>query len=581
MSSLSSSTRVPVSQLLHDSSENVDDEPKKKSREDWRKAKELEEARKAGTAPAAVDEEGRDINPHIPQYISAAPWYYNSAGPTLKHQRPQEENKSESSAIDEWYKRGVDTSQVVTKFRKGACDNCGAMTHKKIDCMERPRKIGAKFTGAVVAHDEFIQPKIISDYDGKRDRWGGYDPAAHREIVEEFQKIEEAKQKLKAEKLKESEEGAESGEESGEDEDKYVDGVDMPGTKVDSKQRITVRNLRIREDTAKYLRNLDPNSAYYDPKTRSMRDNPNPATNPNETDFAGENFVRFSGDTNKHATAQMFAWEAHGKGVDVHLLAEPTKLEILQKEYESKKEQYKSQTKGKVLEKYGGEEHLEAPAKSLLLAQTEEYVEYSRSGKVIKGQEKQINRSRYEEDVLINNHTCVWGSYWTEGRWGFKCCHSFIKNSYCVGETGKQIAASSMIIPSTSSVGISHPVAVPAAEPDSDNGIDDDDDDNHGGDKKSDDSDEEAAAKSKRSKKKKKKNKKHKKNKKSEKDELEKALEAEKMHSKMVEKLMSVDERKRPYNSMYDVKKPTDAEVEAYLMKRRREDDPMAQFTDK
>ena len=59
-----------------------------------------------------------------------------------------------------------------------------------------------------------------------------------------------------------------------EDEDKYADDLDMPGTKVDSKQRITVRNLRIREDTAKYLRNLDPNSAYYDPKTRSMRDNP-------------------------------------------------------------------------------------------------------------------------------------------------------------------------------------------------------------------------------------------------------------------------------------------------------------------
>ena len=35
-----------------------------------------------------------------------------------------------------------------------------------------------------------------------------------------------------------------------------------------------MRNLRIREDTAKYLRNLDPNSAHYDPKTRSMRKNP-------------------------------------------------------------------------------------------------------------------------------------------------------------------------------------------------------------------------------------------------------------------------------------------------------------------
>ena len=48
----------------------------------------------------------------------------------------------------------------------------------------------------------------------------------------------------------------------------------MPGTKFDSKTRTTVRNLRICEDTAKYLYNLDPNSAFYDPKTRSMRENP-------------------------------------------------------------------------------------------------------------------------------------------------------------------------------------------------------------------------------------------------------------------------------------------------------------------
>lgn len=52
--------------------------------------------------------------------------------------------------------------------------------------------------------------------------------------------------------------------------------------------------------------------------------------------------MRFTGDTTKHTTAQLFAWEAHGKGVDVHLLAEPTKLELLQKEYDKKKEQFKS-----------------------------------------------------------------------------------------------------------------------------------------------------------------------------------------------------------------------------------------------
>lgn len=94
--------------------------------------------------------------------------------------------------------------------------------------------------------------------------------------------------------------------------------------------------------------------------------------------------MRFSGDTRKHAKAQLFAWEAYEKGVDVHLLAEPTKLELLQKEYEGKKEDYKTKAQASVLAKYGGEEHLHVPPKALLLAQTETYVEYSRHGRVIK-----------------------------------------------------------------------------------------------------------------------------------------------------------------------------------------------------
>ena len=36
-----------------------EEEPTRKKREDWRKIKELEEARKAGTAPAMQDEEGK------------------------------------------------------------------------------------------------------------------------------------------------------------------------------------------------------------------------------------------------------------------------------------------------------------------------------------------------------------------------------------------------------------------------------------------------------------------------------------------------------------------------------------------
>ncbi|XP_055523990.1 pre-mRNA-splicing factor Slu7 [Wyeomyia smithii] len=607
-----SSSRVPISMLLQDKSANAEDdeEPKKKSREDWRKAKELEEARKAGTAPAAVDEEGKDINPHIPQYISSAPWYYNTAGPTLKHQRPQEDRKKEFSGVDEWYKRGVDTSRVVTKFRKGACENCGAVTHKKKDCMERPRKIGARYNGAKIAHDEFVQPKINSDYDGKRDRWAGYDPANHREIVEEYQKIEQAKRELRAQKLKENPDLANE-DDVEDDEDKYVDEVDMPGTKVDSKQRITVRNLRIREDTAKYLRNLDPNSAYYDPKTRSMRDNPNPQLNPEETDFAGENFVRYSGDIQKHAQAQLFAWEAHGKGVDVHVLAEPTKLELLQKEYEKKKDQFKDESKNTVLEKYGGEEHLQAPPKALLLAQTEHYVEYSRFGKIIKGEDKPIIRSRYEEDVLMNNHTTVWGSFWKDGEWGYKCCESNIKNSYCVGENGKATTGAIKLLDPVPEAGPSRTVAAERSakqqrkaaavkeessdsssgsssdsSSDSSSGSSSSSSDSSSSDSSSSESGSEEDKKSRQSKKKVRKEKRKQKlnekkleDKEKIKDKLQLALLAEERQQRRAEELLRMDERKRPYNSMFEVRAPTEEEMEAYQMKRRRDEDPMAKFS--
>ena len=40
-------------------------------------------------------------------------------------------------------------------------------------------------------------------------------------------------------------------DEDSDDEDKYTEDVDMPGQKFVTKERITVRNLRIREDTAK------------------------------------------------------------------------------------------------------------------------------------------------------------------------------------------------------------------------------------------------------------------------------------------------------------------------------------------
>ncbi|EDO48812.1 predicted protein [Nematostella vectensis] len=513
-------------------------ETQKKTRLDWRKEKELEEARKAGTAPALQDEEGRDINPHIPQYISAAPWYYGKTGPTLKHQRPQPEKKKEVAPLNEWYKRGIPNIKAPLKFRKGACENCGAMTHKKRDCLERPRRVGARFTGDDIRPDEYIQKDLSLDYDSKRDRWNGYDVNEHKRIIQEYEKIELAKQHLKAEKLeKDLAEGKKPEEikevlSDDEDEDKYADDADMPGQKFDTKRRTTVRNLRIREDTAKYLYNLDINSAYYDPKTRSMRENP--LTDKDRSSlvtYSGDNFVRYSGDTSKMAQTQMFAWQAYEKGADVHLQADPTKLELLNQEYKVKKEYFEKDKKQSILEKYGGEEHLDAPSKELLLAQTENYVEYSRTGKIVKGQDKAVAKSKYEEDVYINNHTSVWGSYWENGSWGYDCCYSIVKNSFCTGEAGK------------ASYGKMHQENRKKGKK-RDHKADDDEDDEE-----------------------------------TKRIKLKKALRAEEKQQRQAEQLLAMDERSRPYNSLRgDTKEVTEEEMEAYRMRRRQGDDPMKDF---
>jgi len=45
-------------------------------------------------------------------------------------------------------------------------------------------------------------------------------------------------------------------------------------------------------------------------------------------------------------------------------------------------------------------------------------------------------KTKYEEDNYANNHTSVWGSYFKDGKWGYRCCHSLMKNTYCVGKKG-------------------------------------------------------------------------------------------------------------------------------------------------
>jgi pre-mRNA-processing factor SLU7 len=112
------------------------------------------------------------INEHMPQYITKAPWYINQVGkPSLKHQRASDDHKK--TPLDKWYKRGVSKAKKITKYRKGACKNCGAITHDSKFCMDRPRKVGAKHSGKNFGYDDEVQDMGDLTFEAKMDRWNG------------------------------------------------------------------------------------------------------------------------------------------------------------------------------------------------------------------------------------------------------------------------------------------------------------------------------------------------------------------------------------------------------------------------
>lgn len=469
------------------------------SHEDQKKEKALREARAAGTAAPETDEAtGQMINPHNPEFITKAPWYLGQDKPSLKHHQAW---NARSAGTRDWYIRGT-KGDVKTKFIKGACENCGATTHTKKDCVERPRAVTAKQNGKNLMPDEYIQ-ELKLDYDGKRDRWNGYQPEDYKQVIEDWERIEgerrrvkaaemeeraKLKERLKAQKkllkkkrkqrrkqLRRQAEGrddddtdtgdsdtgdsdtdtdTDSDSEASDDEDlgEKMRDFDKNTSTVaakDDKLRTTTRNLRIREDTAKYLLNLDVNSAYYDPKSRSMREDPLKHLKDEEkgTAFRGDNFVRHAGDAKGLTELMCFAWDSYKQGGKIHDTAQPTQALKMFEVYKKRASNLKEDQAKELVEKYGGQEHMNAP-QELLFAQNETYVEYARDGRVIKGRDRALVKSKYEEDVIPGNHSSIWGSWWdsANSRWGFACCHQCMKNAYCVpikksDEPAEEVAA--------------------------------------------------------------------------------------------------------------------------------------------
>lgn len=484
------------------------------------------------------DQDGKMINPHNPEFITKVPWYLGSSGPTLKHHNIQKADhvlslKESDELINQKISQQKKNKKVSTGFRKGACKNCGALTHNEKDCVERPRssKTSAFKTNLDIAPDEVVLNltefgKV--DYATKRDQWKGYNNEQYKEVIDRHNRIDEERKKLKKGKMEmkkmmdeekmrtkkeekkgEKKNGKKEGKggksvsfksgggkgkgEDGESDGSYSDASDNSDSDSDSDygsdsegdedndakgfitkdeeavgfqerhanqgglggngMKLSVRNLRLREDTPKYLRNLSLDSAFYDPKSRSMRMNPHPDERPEDLDFAGDNFVRHTGDALKLAQTQVLCWEMQDRGEDVDMISNPSAAELIQRQFVEKKKDLDDSKRKQILEKYLDGKANPTLDPRLRLGQTEAYVEYSRDGKMIKGPNigpngeggggggNVVARTKYEEDVFTNNHSGIWGSYynkWTS-EWGYCCCHSVMRMAYCTGAKGKMM----------------------------------------------------------------------------------------------------------------------------------------------
>jgi len=516
---------------------------------DRQKSRQEAEARASGQLPPEVDvKTGSMINPHNPEFITKRPWYLggNDEGPSLDHQASQKNDSErlelslqQADQLVDLERRKLKEARKRNKFQVGMwveglkknrkpysiCQitriaNKGTVfdlkyedgsleTEIKMKKSERfaknPRIRITKTGNRTFEVDQALHGK--ETYDSKRDKYHGFEVQQHQERVREIHAERDAiRRRLRANKEKDQGEEGDGEKDNGSDSDSdsdagsdseddfvqrdsdtkmYTSRLARQGGVGGAQMKVTARNLRIREDTAKYLRNLDPNSAYYDPKSRSMRDNPNPQEDPSEVQFAGDNFSRISGDAVGLAQTQVFAWDMMGKtgatvagregatgtssataaAASIHPQANPSQAEMMKKKFTNEAVDLVTKQKRAVLSKYGGAEYLDgdgglgSASKDTLVSardaeraaedrkarfgvtvQEEHFTRDGRSVKDATGTKAVVNlKSKYEEDVMINGHTSVWGSFFHKGafRWGYADDHSLLKNSYCTGLNGR------------------------------------------------------------------------------------------------------------------------------------------------
>lgn len=221
---------------------------------------------------AKKEDEKNDVNKHLPRYIQAKPWYYDSSKneDALAHHRQSNkgnnlldiENNNEPKiglGIKDSFVQ-VNKGETLHRHRKPTCTNCGGYDHKKRDCLERPRKQNKKANTKDPAQSYVLDEGSL-DWDARKDRWFGYSGKEYQDTLKQWEK---KKRDAKISGVDANEKDYDTDEEI---ELQLLGLTEKKGNDTaTSKGEFT--SVRLREDKAAYLNDINSDKINYDPKSR-------------------------------------------------------------------------------------------------------------------------------------------------------------------------------------------------------------------------------------------------------------------------------------------------------------------------
>ncbi|CUS22571.1 LAQU0S06e01068g1_1 [Lachancea quebecensis] len=225
----------------------------------------------------------RQENVHIPKYIKDQPWFYKSStkgseenedylAHHRRHNRPDSDLDIDNNAepkvgrgITDAYEQHTEVSRP--RFAKAKCLNCGAGDHISRDCLEAPRKRRAG-PEAQVRTTVIRRTESDGNWDARRDRWFGYEGKEYETVLQKWED-NAAKQREQAAGDKDIADELDTDEEIelaalGLFKDEATGAVaadDEQGSKLRT-------SVRLREDRAAYLDDINSETINYDPKSR-------------------------------------------------------------------------------------------------------------------------------------------------------------------------------------------------------------------------------------------------------------------------------------------------------------------------